>query len=321
MKQIKTSFFMFVSLIFIHFIDLSTQCKEPKIVGLAQVRNESNIIENFLRALALYADEIVIVDDASIDGTPDLISAVSQTLSVPVHLMKRTISSREDGNESDNSQILLERGRAVGGTHFIMIDADELFTANCAKDNFLRNQILTLTPGERIEMCWINFWRSINEYRFDQSQWTWMYGPIIFCDDGKCSYHTYLLHNGRVPQTLKGKTKRINAYEYGIMHFQFVNWRNLMIKQAWYRCLERVRQPNKPAQAINMRYAPSKDERNLKTMPSHFEWFSGYSFFDSSAYNKPVPWREEQIYSWMEQYGKNYFASLDIWDIDWQPIT
>ena len=107
------------------------------------------------------------------------------------------------------------------------------------------------------------------------------------------------------------------GYEYGVLHFQFVNWRNLLIKQAWYRCLEKIRFPKRSKKRINDLYRPACDETNLglKRVPKY--WFDGYDFFDPSLFDEPEQWREKQILGWFEKHGKDYFTDLEIWNIDW----
>src|SRR5581483_1771406 len=129
-------------------------------------------------------------------------------------------------NEPADRNELLKAGRSIGGTHFIVIDVDEMLTSNWLKNNLLRKKILQLEPGDHIYLTWIQLWRSIEEYRFDDSVWTNNMKAFIFCDDGKCRYRSQFLHTPRVPKNLKGKAHRIEGYQYGMLHYQFVNWRN-----------------------------------------------------------------------------------------------
>jgi hypothetical protein len=112
-----------------------------------------------------------------------------------------------------------------------------MFTANCQNNSILRKTILGLQPGEIIEMIWIQLWRSVKTYRFDNSVWTWNYKPFIFCDNGNSFYASDFIHTTGSPDGLQGPVYGMDGYEYGVMHFQFVHWRNLLVKQAWYRCL------------------------------------------------------------------------------------
>jgi FkbM family methyltransferase len=287
--------------------------KHSKIVGLIAARNEQVFIKTCLLGLARYTDAIVYLDDASDDDTLRIVESLAQECRIEKIIRKQKWHRDEPG---DRNAMLLA-GREIGGTHFISLDADELFTSNCLDNNFLREQIFKLQPGDKILLNWIQLWRGINQYRFDDSVWTWNYKGFIFCDDGKCSYSSAFIHTPRIPKNLSGNSKRIEGYDYGVMHFQFVNWRNLLVKQSWYRCLERIRDPQKPVTEINRLYAPSKDETNLGVSDSPYKWFSGYEFFDPSIYNLLEQWREKQILQWFAEYSWEYFAELDVWDIDW----
>lgn len=307
MKKIIYSIF-FLNL----FSDNFCKITKPKIVGLMQVRNEEPIIYQHLKALSLYTDAIVIVDDASIDATPLIIKSFQQDFNIK-RFIQRTIATRDSGNESDNATLLLRLGREIGGTHFIVIDADEMFTANCLENNFLRNEILSLKPGEKISMWWIQLWRNIYCYRSDpESVWTHNFGTFIFCDDQQAYYPKKFLHSARTPITKNSTTKKIST-KYGLMHFQFVNWKNLLLKQAWYRCLEKICGTHTTYE-INTMYGHSKNETGLQTTQAPQEWLA-YDFFDPSVYEKPSFWRLNQIQEWFAMYGAEFFENIDIWDV------
>lgn len=300
-----------------HSNEVQPSAKSPshsrKIVGLVGARNEEKFISQFLQALSLYTDAIVFLDDASDDNTVDIVESVADKCNIETIIRKAEWHRDEPGDRNK----LLEAGRQIGGSYFIVLDADEMFTANCLENNLLKNIILQLNPGDVLFMTWIQLWRSISQYRFDSSVWTWNNKPFIFCDDRKAFYSSDFIHTSRVPANLSGNTYPIKGYKYGVLHFQFVNWRNLLVKQAWYRCLERIRNPQKSTRDINNLYAPSKDEMNLGLQLSPEEWFEGYDFFDKTILDEAEVWREKQVLEWFEKYGRDYFKDLDIWDIDW----
>ena len=277
-----------------------------------RVRNEANIIAFSVRALAQYTDAIIIFDDRSNDGTIEILQSLKTECKIETIIPK----SLDKHSDSEDRNQLLQKGREYGGTHFIVVDADEALTANFLENQILRKFILGLDPGETLWLNWIHLWRTTNEYRHDNSIWAWNYKPIIFCDDGFSQIDYELVHPNRVP-TNAGKKYKLTGYEYGLLHFQFVKWRNLLVKQAWYRCLEKINLPDKSAEEINARYDPSKDEVGLKTQPAPKEWFDKYTFWEPSIFDKPETWREKQILKWLEEYGKDFFADLNIWDINW----
>jgi glycosyltransferase involved in cell wall biosynthesis len=295
----------------VHGIGEGMGAREPKIVALLPARNEAALIVQCIKALAQYADAIVYLDDASDDNSVTLV----QSIAVACRVEKIITKSVWDRNEPADRNALLQAGRALGGTHFIVLDADELFTANCMDNDFLKKRILALQPGDRLLLNWISLWRSIHEYRFDESVWTNNYKDFVFCDDGTCSYSSAFINTPRTPADLRGKNVWIEGYIYGVLHFQFVNWRNLCIKQAWYRCLERIKNPTKEVSYINQLYAPATDESNLRVAPSPDIWFAAYDFFDASVYAMPTRWREVQMYTWFARYGTQFFKDLAIWDV------
>jgi len=291
--------------------------KQHKIVGLIPARNEKHIIAQCLKALSLFTDAIVYLDDASTDETPQIVESLARECRIERIIRKDKWHRDEPGDRN----MLLQAGREIGGTHFIVIDADEILTSNFLINNSLKKIIRALRPGDRIALNWIQLWRSINQYRFDNSVWTWNYKEVIFCDDEKCSYASEFIHTPRIPTNLNGKIYKIEGYKSGLLHFQFVNWNNLLVKQAWYRCLERIMNPQKSISEINNCYAPSKDEKNLRLAPAPDDWLKGYPFFDQKIYDLPQTWNKEQIQDWLHTYGKEYFAGLDIWDVGWSAET
>ena len=310
-------FALFTMLLVSHTIHQSIYA-DSKIVGCMQVRNEENCVEQALRLLKLYVDKLIVLNDGSTDATAQILQALLQE-GIVDEILTNQISLWELGSESDNQQKLLEAVRAHGGTHIVWIDADEIISANCLDNNYLRNFILSLKPGESASLKHQNLWRSPYVYRADNSPYALFWRNAIFCDYPGASFSTSALHGSRYPSPLPGKHYRVPE-EYVILHFQFVNWKNLLIKQAWYRCLEHVKKIQS-VRAINERYRESKNEKGIVVKPIRPEWFAGYQeieLLDVSVYDKPVAWRLEQVRGWFKKYGKKYFKELDIWDVDWK---
>jgi glycosyltransferase involved in cell wall biosynthesis len=314
--------------------------KESKIIGLVQVRNEAPIIEQCLRALACYTDAIVALDDASEDNTVPLIKTLAQELHIEA-LIENEKSAWQHSTENENRQKLLDAGRAAGGTHFILIDADEMFSANCAHNNWLRSIILSLEPGVVFHLPCVNLWDGLDYYRDDQwcspSQKRWV-KPIAFCDDGICSYANNkswggpakILHALRVPTNMvyrtSGKIKKVRTLNTNcvLLHFKYANLDTITIKKNWYMCLEFIRAQEKSAEnkaahasTIKMRYnkkefeclVPSKELIILK--PVDPAWFA-YPFINRQALLAPPHLMVTELASWFERYGADYFAGLEL---------
>lgn len=282
-------------------------CSEKKIVALMQVRNEENIIEQSLRILTLHCDAIVVLDDGSDDSTCDIITNLQQQIPSIV-LLKNTVSSRIDGYESQNSQKLLNYGRFIGGTHFIVLDADEMFSSNCLLGGILRTKILSLQPGDSLSMHIVHPVESINFYKSNLR----LKVRYIFCDSPLANYSQKWLHSSRIPDGLTGNTNTtlLDSHEYVILHFTRFNWKNLKLKYAWYSFLERIRNPEKKVSDINAAYNLSAYD-TIEKAQANPSWFKYYKCFDESAFNKPDLWRKRELKLWLALYGENYFSGLD----------
>jgi glycosyltransferase involved in cell wall biosynthesis len=277
----------------------------PKIIGLLPARNEEEKIGFALQALAKFTDAIVFLDDCSTDKTVQVVSDLSEVCRVE-EIIEKPVWYRDEPGDRNR---LLAAGRALGGTHFVVIDADEAFTANCLEGQFLKKQILSLKPREQLALRWVHLWRSVDHYRVDAPVWSDRYKRCIFCDDGKSEYKSKFIHTSRIPK-MKGKRIKLEREDMGLLHFQFVDWPNLELKQRWYRWLERIRDPEKTVEAINKKYARSVDESGLLLAETPESWFEGYAFFDRAVFDIPDNWRVVQMREWQKEYGEEYFDGL-----------
>lgn len=284
-----------------------------KLVGLVPGKNEEDRIEFCIRALAKFCDAIVYFDDNSTDRSVAIVERLAEECGV-----ERIVRKTDDRfQESIRRVEALAAGREIGGTHFVILDADEAFSSNWVSDGRLRQTILDLRPGDTLEVPFVDLWRSIHNFRNDGRMWAGKRKVVAFADDGKCSYDSTFIHMPRVPLDLEGTCIQLHDRAFVLMHFQFAGWDNMLLKQAWYRCVERLHDPSKPAARINALYAPTKDEQNLDLKPVPTEWFADYEFLDCLGVDRVAVWREQEVLAWFKRHGTHYFADLDIWDIPW----
>lgn len=321
-----------------------TYLNAQKIVALVQIRNERETIEQFLRMIALYAESIVILDDASDDNTVEIIQRLATILPIEKIILNQ-VSAWQYGSEKDNREKLLLAGREVGGTHFIMLDADEMFSAHCLQNNWLKNKILSLKRGQTLRLPTIHQWNNLHLYRDDEQcnptmyKWRRIYA---FADDGVASYlsnqsahGSISIHVSREPAGMicsePTNSFYFNIVDYGVMHFKCVSLQNIDIKKAWYMCLEFIRlcetattekERSVHAQHINKIYnnylyqgiLSQTDSIICKQIPD--SWYSGYNFFNGQAYTEPFVSKIEEIKRWFDCYGIDYFKELDIWSVE-----
>ncbi len=337
--------FLFASAHTLAADDKKSEAK-PKIVGLIQVRNEEQFVEQCLRALAVYTDAIVVVDDASDDRTRHKLRSLARELHIE-QLICNKDCSWQVRDERFNRQRLLDAGREVGGTHFIFMDADEMWSAQCARNGWLRKQILAMKKGQLMKVPEVNLWGSLDYYRDDEFYspvtTNWAEKAFVLCDDGVCNYkdnqswcNSGIIHVSVDPvnrKTADGVDRFVYPRRLGkaIIHFKCVNLDSLATKRIWYMCLEFIRMNEKSdpskykenAEKLNDFYktkefagmSPS-DLAKMKLTPAPEKWFK-YPFFDGSIYKKYNTKKQKEVVAWLKKFGPNYFADLDIWNLDW----
>lgn len=329
MQKIK---FMSISLLLILLAPFGINCA-PKIVGLVPIRNEADIIGTCLKALSIYTDAIVVLLDASTDNSANIVRSLQEKLKIEV-IIEEKISGWQYRTEVDNRNKLLAAGRAIGGTHFIAIDADEIFSAPCAKNNWLRKQILALEKGQILHIMLVNLWKGFDKFRADELGMdpSMVYCSAIMCDDGQSNMDGKLekspngfMHVGRFPslesrKVKSGKDLCIPKADLGhiLVHLAYVDWNYYLIKRAWYLCLEKVRLGQFPKNknsitVINELYSKKRffDPKLAILKPVKQKWLN-YKFFDKNIYLKRAEnWRKKELNIWFEQYGSSFFEQLD----------
>jgi hypothetical protein len=210
---------------------------------------------------------------------------------------------------SKKRSILLSEGRKRGGTHFIWLDADEIFS-----EDFMhraKELIGQLKSGEKISMRWVQLWKSVEEYRDDSSVFGKIYKDFIICDSPELSYEKKFISENRTP----GENRHLRQLDDSlgvVLHFQFAVWERTQWKQAWYRCIELI-DGTRSARKINNTYSITLDTNDaiLKTVPE--KWISNIVMPDISTLQ--YPWYKETIIYWFEKYGIEFFEPLQIWHI------
>jgi len=274
-----------------------------KTIGLMTTRNESWILKTTLPQLKRFVDDFIILDGRSTDGTPAFVESLGGTV----------LPQGDDViQESTWRQSLLEAGRKKGGTHFIILDADEAFTTNFLRT--ARQRLEVMKPGEKLVLDWLCLWKDAYKMRVDPSFWSNSSKDFVFCDDQTSEYASVWLHSGRTPgKPDQSKSIRIPRQEGSVLHFQFVPFARFQIKQAYLRCLEWV---NRAAQAweINSKYAPTLDDGSAVCDPIPPGWMDGISHLDKLR-DQDLDWFYPAICDFFKKHGILFFEPLQIWHV------
>jgi glycosyltransferase involved in cell wall biosynthesis len=274
-----------------------------KIIGITPIKNESPFIDSFASSLSKVCDKIIVLDDNSTDDSITLLKKYDKV---------DIVNFENNNNWGSKRGYLFNMARDYGATHIVALDADEAFTSN-AIENF---DIITsaINEGQRCTLHWLPMWKSLYDYRDDNSVWSNSYKDFIICDDGKMSYNGNWIHEPRLP--IVSPTKQITSNVGGVFHFQFSSWEAFQIKQSWYRCLERVENPNKSVHEINNTYSITLDDTNCLTTNAPSEWYKDVILPDLNNVYNNTTWRLNQIKDWFNTYSVDFFKDLDIWHVN-----
>lgn len=296
-----------------------------KLVGLMPARNEDWVIGLTARAALLWMDELIVLNHASTDHTAYLLDAVIKETG------RVTILEESDPvwREMQHRQRLLEVGRQHGGTHFALVDADEILSGDLLAT--IRETIERGLPGEVLTLPWRSLWRSLDFFRIDGA-WRDAHASIAFRDAPQLHWETRegYDHHHRHPMgsyftdpkfTPSHGTLGMGHFlvsNGGLLHMQFVCWRRLLAKQALYKMIEVIRWPGRESvEKTNQRYNRTVEEHGLAIQSVPYNCWEPYQkwlpFVNISK--DLVPWQERECERLWVEYGPQKFVGLDLFGV------
>lgn len=283
-----------------------------KLIGLMCVKNEDWVMGASLRAAVQWCDDVILVDNDSSDQTYKLYNEIKGENPWRIQYSRWT-DKDEWWDEMDMRHHSLLLGRKHGGTHFAMIDADEILVGHWMP--YIRNEIMRLEPREACETKMLAM-RELDAFQADDSVWSRAKISLAFADHPELSwkpavdgYH----HHHRLPY---GITRTVEVKDRagvgmpGMMHLQFANKRRLLAKHVLYRMVDHLRWPGRdnPA-ALNKKFDEALEKpRGLEPLPPK-AWTGierGKIKLDTEC------WQEWQIQKLLWVHGREAFAGLDL---------
>jgi hypothetical protein len=290
----------------------------PKVVALTATRNEDWVLGLSLRVSLSYCDAVAITDHGSTDRTAEIIRDAQ------AEFPDRQISVRraedEEWMEMDVRQELLDRGRALGGSHFVIVDADEVPTGNLFAQ--LRELALRPARGCFVSLPMIATYHSPNVFRWDGPWGETNQIPWAFCDStslrwrvsGASQLHRRTPHKA-VNQGLLVAGKGLG----GLFHLQFVSKARLRSKAVWYKMIETLRYPGKWSQAdLNHIYDWTlREEADIQLYDVPDSWWAPYREKGWLKHFAPdsVPWQLHEARKLVARHGRERFSGLDLHEV------
>lgn len=281
---------------------------KPLVFCLTPVKNESWILERFLKCASLWADHIIIADQGSTDGSREIAQRFPK--------VKLIDNTSQGWSEPVRQQMLLAEARRFQGPKVLFsLDADEFLTANFAT-SMEWNSILSAPPGTVIGIQWpeieINF-SDLSYFHYPLNL------PFGFVDDGT-EHKPELIHGRRVPMPSGGRM--LSLTEIKLMHYCLADTDRFESRVRWYQCFEHLSLNKKPIDLYRyynrIRFIPPQA---IAKVPR--EWIQGYQErgIDMSSVNRDVSYRwDREVLTYFKEHGNRKFKRLAIWNVDWSRL-
>lgn len=259
-----------------------------RIAAMMRIRNEQDNIDFIIKSIDKYVDTIIIYDDCSSDNTVSLIKKFIQD-GYNINLIE---GSQWLFNESLIHQILIDKGRSIGVTHYVQIDGDEVISPSLTPDLF-RKLMSNMEPGDIMALPWLNLTESLDSYYSEEltvglapSRGIKRYKDIAFADDGFSQYPEWSYsHVNVAPFTYRRRFMSLSD-ELALLHLEQLNLINFVAKKDWYRIRAFAQNKKLPAdpyldirlQMLQLDASVTKLNYKLEVDSSHLEALTKISY-------------------------------------------
>lgn len=276
----------------------------PRIVVVTPVKDEAWVLDTFLSATTSWADEVIIADQQSTDGSLDIARRYDRVRVIE--------NDSQEYDEGYRQRLLLREARKVPAPRIIFaLDADEVLSANVLDTDFLE-RVRRLPPGSGIRMRWPHVFPGL-ERAFVPPDFTY----FGFVDDG--SSHTgHKLHSKRLP--VRRGAPQLTTEELVVLHLSTLAWERSMAKMRWYQCWERLNLSDKRPVQLYRQYHPFDGAFSRNIHPVNRAWFKAYAQYDitiPTQFLASAARLDEDVLGWILKHGPRHFAKLDIWNVNW----
>jgi glycosyltransferase involved in cell wall biosynthesis len=288
-----------------------------KIIALTHVKNDAWCIGKAIEHLRVWADEVIVADESSTDGSQDIYRRFKACPNV--HIVDNR--PKFNFNTPDLRNYMLGLAREFDGNNLIFeIHADEIMSAEILRPEIRQRLLESVRPRSAIMMPWTTLWKHPLEYRADRSIWSRTWSWFGYWDDRSADFEGPYFHGSRIPE--KYLANRLDIDFLQVLHYQFVNLGYERSKQALYHIYERNHFPDENIEYINKKYAIAFDERNLKLArldSRHVQpWIDRGIPLDEEFPEQMFNWRDIEVLRNFERHGIARYRELNIWYIDWE---
>jgi glycosyltransferase involved in cell wall biosynthesis len=279
----------------------------PALVCLTPVRNEAWVLERFLRSAAVWADLIIVLDQASDDGSVDIARSHEK-----VHLAQYPHTSFD---EAVRRHILIDLARSLVTSPRVLValDADEVMACNVWQHPEMR-AFMASPPGTQARMRWVNVMPDEPRAWIPPDGWT----DFMYVDDGR-DFQGEPIHGPRLPRPAPSQIVDLPGPK--VIHLQYLDWERMRAKQRWYQAHERIDHPRDRPIQIYRRYHKMDAIDPAERHPLDDSWYRDYVIDEGIDLFAVTPAdaypTDGRLMDLIEEHGPDIFRRTDIWDAGW----
>jgi hypothetical protein len=278
-------------------------------ICVTPTRNEAWVIGRFLAAARTWADQVIVADQGSTDGTWEQLQNVPGVRPVK--------NEMQIFDENHRQKLLLSKAREVEGKRILIgLDADEALSANCLQSKEWR-ELADAKPGTVVRLRWANILPGFKEAWIPPEPTAFGY-----IDDGM-EHQGKRIHSPRVPRPENAPV--VDLKDVVVLHFQYVVWDRMVSKHRWYQAWEYSKHQEKGPLRIFREYHHmygSWDRSEIH--PIKPEWFEGYDRAGidfRSLKSEPITWWDKEVFQMLREQGPEHFRKIAIWDKNWSAFA
>jgi len=298
------------------------------------VRNEAWCLGLSARVALMWCDELVILNHESQDATHLIIRGIQEEHGYGddgghVHYL----AASGGWDEMAHRQFMLDAARERGATHLAICDADEVLTGNLltvpGNAYYARSCIEAAPQNSITQLPLYNSRNSLTQYHSNGVWGCNRFLSVAFANDPRLYWQGDRFHSREPQGAILNPYKPIKHGEGGTLHLWGVNERRLRAKHALFKCVERLRWPNKSIQAIEAEYNLWRDPQAAGVKwPAQTAWQQPWTFADVPAsWWEPyldlmkyldvdaIPYQEAEVQRLVAEHGKERFAGLDLFGV------
>ena len=286
---------------------MENNSNRPLMIVMTPVRNEAWVLRAFLESTSLWADQIIIADQMSTDGSREIAKNYEKVILID--------NKNPEFNEAERQAMLIAKAREVSAGRDTLLwglDADEVLAANTFETEDWKH-IMNSKSGDVFWFKWAEICPNQKEYWLSPTT----YYPWLFHDDGKEPHGNYVrnMHSMRIPYPIEAK-QEYYVDDFRVLHLAYLNEHRVASKRRFYQFVD-WELNHRPSKVLARSYSPTKKNEQVLPLPSDFLYKkdeNGFDLFEFVDTKVAKCYMDDYIVERMSRHSMKDLRRLDIWD-------